>query len=295
MKRKCYESTWMKLEETRREQILEELRKDTENFHKVIFNKGPIPNEMNARDYYSIMVTVTTKEEHDMLREFIYKDGFIFTFMAYCFSKDDEIRKAALDLLDEIFSNHYRLVYTYLPKSKKFNGREIYEAYRALQSFDWINMLKSYGFTTDIDPEHASPFALEVAVDMCYIYTNHTMMEAVPVEERPLVYALSRSIDTVIGKNRIISRSASFMYPKSVDIDITDVEIFKTYFGQGEIDKSKSYVTIRDNGMYDTMMIWLANREDIKEFFRIRRVITEKITECLNHAHQRVPESIVEE
>ena len=276
MKRKCYESTWMEMEETRRDQILEELRKDTENFHKVIFDKGAIPHEMNVSDYYSIIVRKTTKEEYETLLDFIGKNGFIFAFMAYNLSKDDEIKKAALDLLDEIFSNHYRLVYTYLPKSKKFNGREIYEAYHALQSFDWINMLKSYGFTPDIDPEHASPFALEVAVDMCYIYTNHTMMEAVPVEERPLVYALSRSIDTVIGKNRIISRSASFMYPKSIDIDITDAEILKTYFGQGEIDKSKSYVTIRDNGMYDTMMIWLANREDIKEFFRIRRVITEK-------------------
>ena len=107
MKRKCYESTWMEMEETRRDQILEELRKDTENFHEVIFDKGAMPHEMNVADYFKIMDARTTVEEHDMLREFIYKNGFIFTFMAYCFSKDDEIRKAALDLLNEIFSNHY--------------------------------------------------------------------------------------------------------------------------------------------------------------------------------------------
>ena len=294
MKRKCYESTWMEMEETRRDQILEELRKDTENFHKIIFDKGAIPHEMNVGNYYSIIVRRTTKGEHDMLREFICKNGFIFAFMTYCFSKDDEIRKAALNLLDEIFSNHYRLVYTYLPKSKKFNGREIYEAYHALQLLDWINVLKSYGFTEDIDPEHASPFALEVAVDMCYFYTGHTMMEAVPVEERPLVYALSRSIDTVIGKNRIISRSESFMYPKSIDISTEDDKILDSYFDHGEIDKSKRYIAIRDNGIYDSMMIWLANREDIKEFFRIRRIITTKINECLDRAHHQ-PESIVEE
>ena len=294
MKRKCYESTWMEMEETRRDQILEELRKDTENFHKVIFDKGAIPHEMNVSDYYSIIVRKTTREEYEMLLDFIGKNGFIFAFMAYNLSKDDEIRKAALDLLDEIFSNHYRLVYTYLPRSKKCNGREIYEAYHALQSFDWINILRSYGFTTDIDPEHASPFALEVAVDMCYIYTNHTIMEAVPVEERPLVYALSRSIDTVIGKNRIISRSESFMYPKSIDISTEDDKILDSYFDHGEIDKSKRYIAIRDNGIYDSMMIWLANREDIKEFFRIRRIITTKINECLDRAHHQ-PESIVEE
>ena len=293
MKRKCYESTWMEIEKTHRDKILEELRKDTENFHKVIFNKGPIPNEMNARDYYNIMVTVTTKEEHDMLREFIYKDGFIFTFMAYCFSKDDEIRKAAFNLLDEIFSNHYRLVYTFLPKSKKFNGREIYEAYHALQLLDWINALKSYGFTEVIDPEHASSFALEVAMDICCYYVDHTIVAGVPVEERSRIYALSKAIETVISKHRSISRSESFMYPKMTDIGTEDDKILDLYFNHGEIDKSKKYIAIRDNGIYDSMMIWLANREDIKEFFRIRRIITTKINECLERAHQS--ESIVEE
>ena len=73
MKRKCYESTWMEIEETRRDQILEELRKDTENFHKAIFDKGPIPHEMNVSDYYNTIVARTTKGEHDMLREFICK------------------------------------------------------------------------------------------------------------------------------------------------------------------------------------------------------------------------------
>ena len=293
MKRKCYESTWMG--ETRRDQILEELRKDTENFHKVIFDKGAMPHEMNVSDYYNTIVARTTREEHDMLRDFIYKNGFIFTFMAYCFSKDDEIRKAALDLLDEIFSNHYRLVYTYLPKFKKYNGREIYEAYHALQLLDWINALKSYGFTEDIDPEHASPFALEVAIDICYYYDDHTVMAGTPVEERPRIYALSKAIDTAIGKNRSISRSESFMYPRMADISTEDDKILDSYFNHGEIDKSKTYIAIRDDGIYDSMMIWLANREDIKEFFRIRHVITTKITECLDRAHQRAPESIVEE
>ena len=213
--------------------------------------------------------------------------------MAYCFSEDDEIRKAALDLLDEIFSNHYRLVYTFLPKSKKCNGREIYEAYHALQLLDWINALKSYGFTEDIDPEHASPFALEVAIDICCGYADHTIMAAVPVEERPRIYTLSKAIETVISKHRSISRSESFMYPKSIDISTEDDKILDSYFNHGEIDKSKRYITIRDNGIYDSMMIWLANCEDIKEFFRIRRVITTKINECLDRAHRS--ESIVEE
>lgn len=292
MKRKCYESTWMEMEETRRDQILEELRKDTENFHRVIFDKGAIPHEMNVGDYFKIMDARTTVEEHDMLREFIYKNGFIFTFMAYCFSKDDEIRKVALDLLDEIFSNHYRLVYTYLPRSKKCNGREIYEAYHALQLLDWINALKSYGFTENIDPEHASPFALAVAIDICYYYDDHTIMSAVPVEERPQIYALSKAIETAISKHRNISRSESFMYPKSIDISTEDDKILDSYFNHGEIDKSKSYIAIRDNGIYDSMMIWLASRTDIKDFFRIRRIITTKINECLNRAHQS--ESIVE-
>ena len=292
MKRKCYESTRMEMEETRRDQILEELRKDTENFHKVIFDKGAMPHEMNVADYFKIMDARTTVEEHDMLREFIYKNGFIFTFMAYCFSKDDEIRKAALDLLNEIFSNHYRLVYTYLARSKKCNGREIYEAYHALQLLDWINALKSYGFTEDIDPEHASPFALTVAIDICYYYNDHTIMAAAPVEERPQIYALSKAIETAIGKHRNISRSESFMYPKSIDISTEDDKILDSYFNHGEIDKSKTYIAIRDDGIYDSMMIWLANREDIKEFFRIRRVITTKINQCLNRAHQS--ESIIE-
>ena len=294
MKRKCYESTWMEMEETRRDQILEELRKDTENFHKVIFDKGAMPHEMNVADYFKIMDARTTVEEHDMLREFICKNGFIFTFMAYCFSKDDEIRKTALDLLNEIFSNHYRLVYTYLQRSKKCNGREIYEAYHALQLLDWINALKSYGFTEDIDPEHASPFALTVAIDICYYYNDHTIMAAAPVEERPQIYALSKAIETAIGKHRNISRSESFMYPKSIDISTEDDKILDSYFNHGEIDKSKTYIAIRDDGIYDSMMIWLANREDIKEFFRIRRVITTKINECLDRAHHQ-SESIVEE
>lgn len=293
MKRKCYESTWMEIEETRRDQILEELRKDTEDFHKVIFDKEKIPHEMNVRDYYDVIVRKTTKDEYNTLREFICKNGFIFAFMAYRFSKDDEIRKASLDLLDEIFSNHYRLVYTCLPKSKKYNGSEIYEAYNVLQSIDWINALKSYGFTEDIDPEHASPFALEVAVDICYYYTNHTVLTSVPVEERPRIYALSEAIGTVIGKNRCISRSESFMYPGIIDRDIGDDKILESYFDHGKIDNSKRYVIIRDDGIYDTMMIWLANREDIKEFFRIRRIITTKINEYLNRARQ--PESIIEE
>lgn len=293
MKRKCYESTWMEIEETRRDQILEELRKNTEDFHKVIFDKGEMPHEMNVRDYYSIIVRRTTKEENDTLHEFICKNGFIFAFMAYRFSKDDEIRKAALDLLDEIFSNHYRLVYTYLPKSKKYNGCEIYEAYHALHLMDWINALKSYGFTEDIDPEHASPFALEVAVDICYYYTDHTIMAAVPVEERPRIYALSEAIEMAIGKNRSISRSESFMYPGIIDTDIEDDKILESYFNHGKIDNSKRYVTTQDNGIYDSMMIWLANREDIKEFFRIRRIITTKINEYLNRARQ--PESMIEE
>lgn len=293
MKRKCYESTWMEIEETRRDQILEELRKNTEDFHKVIFNNGAIPHEMNVSDYYNIIVARTTKVEHDMLREFICKNGFIFAFMAYRFSKDDEIRKAALDLLDEIFSNHYRLVYTYLPKSEKHNGREIYEAYHVLQSIDWINALKSYGFTEDIDPEHASPFVLEVAVDICYRYTDHTILASVPVEERPLIYALSEAIETVIGKHRNISLSESFMYPGIIDTDIEDDKILESYFNHGKIDNSKRYVTIQDNGIYDSMMIWLANREDIKEFFRIRRIITIKIDECLDRALRL--ESIIEE
>ena len=292
MKHKCYESTWMEMEETRRDQILEELRKDTENFHKVIFDKGAMPHEMNVADYFKIMDARTTVEEHDMLREFIYKNGFIFTFMAYCFSKDDEIRKAALDLLNEIFSNRYRLVYTYLSRSKKCNGREIYEAYHALQLLDWINALKSYGFTENIDPEHASPFALTVAIDICYYYNDHTIMAAAPVEERPQIYALSKAIETAIGKHRNISRSESFMYPKSIDISTEDDKILDSYFNHGEIDKSKTYIAIRDDGIYDSMMIWLANREDIKEFFRIRRVITTKINQCLNRAHQS--ESIIE-
>lgn len=292
MKRKCYESTWMEIEETRRDQILEELRKDTEKFHNAIFNNGAIPHEMNVNDYYSIIVRRTTKEENDTLREFICKNGFIFAFMACRFSKDDEIRKAALDLLDEIFSNHYRLVYTYLPEFKKHNGREIYEAYHALQLMDWINALKSYGFTEDIDPEHASPFALEVAVDICYYYTDHTIMAAVPVEERPRIYALSEAIAVVSGNHRSISRSESFMYPAYIDTDIEDGKILDSYFDHGKIDNSKRYVIIRDDGIYDTMMIWLANREDIKEFFRIRRIITAKINECLDRA--RHPESIVE-
>ena len=292
MKRKCYESTWMEIEKTHRDQILEELRKDTEDFHKVIFDKGAIPHEMNVSDYFNTIVARTTREEHDTLREFIYKNGFIFTFMAYCFSKDDEIRKAALDLLDEIFSNHYRLVYTYLPKSKKFNGREIYEAYHVLQLLDWINALKSYGFTEDIDPEHASPFALEVAVDICY-YADHTVMAGVPVEERPRIYALSKAIEAVISKHRNISRSESFMYPKMTDVNTEDDKILDSYFIHGEIDKSKAYIAIQDNGIYDSMMIWLANRKDIKEFFRIRRIITTKINECLDRARQS--ESIVEE
>ena len=292
MKRKCYESTRMEMEETRRDQILEELRKDTENFHKVIFDKGAMPHEMNVADYFKIMDARTTVEEHDMLREFIYKNGFIFTFMAYCFSKDDEIRKAALDLLNEIFSNRYRLVYTYLSRSKKCNGREIYEAYHALQLLDWINALKSYGFTENIDPEHASPFALTVAIDICYYYNDHTIMAAAPVEERPQIYALSKAIETAIGKHRNISRSESFMYPKSIDISTEDDKILDSYFNHGEIDKSKTYIAIRDDGIYDSMMIWLANREDIKEFFRIRRVITTKINQCLNRAHQS--ESIIE-
>lgn len=293
MKRKCYESTWVEIEETRRDQILEELRKNTEDFHKVIFDKREIPHEMNVRDYYNIIVCRTTKEEYNTLREFICKNGFIFAFMAYRFSKDDEIRKAALDLLDEIFSNHYRLVYTYLPKSKKYNGREIYEAYHVLQSIDWINALKSYGFTEDIDPEHASPFALEVAVDICYYYTDHMLLASVPVEERPRIYALSEAIRTVIGKHRDISRSESFMYPGIINTDIEDDKILDSYFDHGKIDNSERYVIIRDNGIYDSMMIWLANREDIKEFFRIRRIITTKINEYLNRAHQ--PESIIEE
>lgn len=293
MKRKCYESTWMEIEETRRDQILEELRKDTEDFHKVIFDKGEMPHEMNVRDYYDIIVRRTTKEENDTLHEFICKNGFIFVFMAYRFSKDDEIKKAALDLLDEIFSNHYRLVYTYLPKSKKYNGCEIYEAYHALHLMDWINALKSYGFTEGIDPEHASPFALEVAVDMCYYYTDHTIMAAVPVEERSRIYALSEAIELAIGKNRSISLSDSIMFPKYIDTDIEDDKILDSYFDHGKIDNSKRYVIIRDDGIYDTMMIWLANREDIKEFFRIRRIITTKINEYLNRARQ--PESMIEE
>lgn len=295
MKRKCYESTWMEMEETRRDQILEELRKDTENFHKVIFDNGAVPHEMNVSDYYNIIVARTTRAEHDMLREFIYKNGFIFTFMAYCFSKDDEIRKAALDLLDEIFSNHYRLVYTFLPKSKKHNGREIYEAYHALRLLDWINALKSYGFTEDIDPEHASPFALEVAIDICCGYADHTITAAVPVEERPRIYTLSKAIETAISKHHNISRSESFMYPKSIDVSTEDDKILDSYFNHGEIDKSKRYIAIRDNGIYDSMMIWLANREDIKEFFRIRRVITTKINQCLDRARQSESIVIVEE
>lgn len=213
--------------------------------------------------------------------------------MAYRFSKDDEIKKAALDLLDEIFSNHYQLVYTCLPKSKKYNGCEVYEAYHALHLMDWINTLKSYGFTEDIDPEHASPFALEVAVDMCYYYTDHTIMAAVPVEERSRIYALSEAIEMAIGKNRSISLSDSIMFPKYIDTDIEDDKILDSYFDHGKIDNSKSYVIIRDDGIYDTMMIWLANREDIKEFFRIRRIITTKINEYLNRARQS--ESMIEE
>lgn len=293
MKRKCYESTWMEIEETRRDQILEELRKNTEDFHKVIFNNGAIPHEMNVSDYYNIIVARTTKGEHDMFREFICKNGFIFAFMAYRFSKDDEIRKAAMDLLDEIFSNHYRLVYSFLPKTKKFDSREIYEAYHALQLLDWINALKYYGFTEDIDPEHASPFALEVAIDICYHYADHTIITAVPVEERPQIYALSKAIETVIGKLRIISLSESFMHPKMADIITEDDKILDSYFNHGEIDKSKTYIAIRDDGIYDSMMIWLTNRKDIKEFFRIRCIVTTKINERLDPEYQS--ESIIEE
>ena len=101
-------------------------------------------------------------------------------------------------------------------------------------------------------------------------------MSAVPVEERPKIYALSKAIETAISKHRIISRSESFMYPKSIDISTEDDKILDSYLNHGEIDKSKSYIAIRDNGIYDSMMIWLANREDIKEFFRIRRVIPQK-------------------
>ena len=120
-------------------------------------------------------------------------------------------------------------------------------------------------------------------------------MAAVPVEERPRIYALSKAIETAISKHHNISRSESFMYPKSIDVSTEDDKILDSYFNHGEIDKSKRYIAIRDNGIYDSMMIWLANREDIKEFFRIRRVITTKINQCLDRTRQSESIVIVEE
>ena len=288
MKRKLYESTWMEIEETRRDQILENLRNDTEKFHNLILNDATLPQEINANDYYATVVHNASRDERVAMFDFIRSNGFIFAFMAYRFSKDDEIKKAALDLLDEIFSNHYRVVWQFLPKFKKHDGRDIYEAYHTLRSIDWINALKSHGFTEDIDFEHASTFALTVSNDLCYFYTNHKVMEAVPVEDRALVYALSNTIDRVIGKHRLImNRPEQFMFPKIIDICNTDGEIIKSYFNHGEIDESKGYVTIRDNAIYETMMIWLMHREDLQEFVRIRQAILTKFNDYICQADRQ--------
>ena len=288
MKRKLYESSWLEIEETRKEEILENLRNDTEKFHNVIPKDTTSTQSINCIDYYDTVVRDVTKDERTTMYDFVCSNGFIFAFMACRFSKDDEIKKAAFDLLDEIFTNHYQVVWYFLPKSKKHDGRDIYEAYHTLRSFDWINALKSHGFTEDIDPEHASLFALAMTNDLCYYYTNHKVMETVPVKDRALIYTLSETINRVIGKHRIImNRPERFMFPKIIDAYNTDGEIIKSYFNHGEIDESKGYVTIRDNGIYDSMMIWLMHREDLQEFTRIRQAILTKFHDYICQADRQ--------
>lgn len=294
MKRKCYESSWLELEETRRDQILENLQKDTEKFHSLITNNNALSPTISTNDYFCNIVRNASRDERIAFFDFNRSNGFIFAFMAYQFSKDDEIKKAAFDLLNEIFSNHYQIMYYFLPKSKNHNGREIYEAYHLLRSIDWINALKSHGFTEDIDFEHASPFALTVVMDLCYYYNNHKILEAVPMEDRSLIYVLSDAINTVIGKHRVImTRTEQFMFPKYIDRNIKDGEILDSYFNHGEIDESKRYVTVRNDGIYEAMMIWLVNQEDIKEFIQIRQNILTKFNDYMCHADQ--VESIIEE
>ena len=277
MKRKLFESSWLEIEETRKEEILKNLRNDTEKFHNVIPNDTTSTQTINVNDYYDAMIRDVTKDERTIMYDFVCSNGFIIAFMAYRFSKDAEIKKAAFYLLDEIFTNHYRVVWYFLPKSKKHDERDIYEAYHTLRSIDWINALKYHGFTEDIDPEHASLFALAMTNDLCYYYTNHKVMETVPVEDRALVYTLSETINRVIGKHRfIMNRPERFTFPKIIDAYNTDGEIIKSYFDHGKIDESKGYVIIRDNGIYDSMMIWLMHREDLQEFVRIRQAILTK-------------------
>ena len=78
-----------------------------------------------------------------------------------------------------------------------------------------------------------------------------------------------------------------FMFPKIIDAYNTDGEIIKSYFNHGEIDESKGYVTIRDNGIYDSMMIWLMHREDLQEFTRIRQAILTKFHDYICQADRQ--------
>ena len=75
MKRKLYESSWLEIEETRKEEILENLRNDTEKFHNLISNDTTLPQSINVIDYYDTVVRDVTKDERTTMYDFVCSNG----------------------------------------------------------------------------------------------------------------------------------------------------------------------------------------------------------------------------
>ena len=71
MKRKLYESSWLEIEETRKEEILENLRNDTEKFHNVIPKDTTSTQSINCIDYYDTVVRDVTKDERTTMYDFV--------------------------------------------------------------------------------------------------------------------------------------------------------------------------------------------------------------------------------